>query len=229
MAPISVTKLFTLAPLFVSTALASISDVWVNRNDKYDVVHSMFKALGENWALTDDDNGLCVKGIVMFDDKSDYDAWHKSNNFSQHMAPRMAICDLGCVFDRRAIIGLPTDTTCIVEGSHEDQFWHTRAEQLDSIQSFCKALNSLNAEAFFFVGLLLGGAICDGNLICNAVIGIGALEAGKYIGPKVIRGPEKVAFCARVSYICNGLRYQPGRAIVSGRAKNFETIGERIR
>ena len=123
--------------------------------------------------------------VVLFDNKSDYDAWYQSKNFSQQMAPRMASRDLGRLFDRRAIIGHPTDTNCVVKGSHEDQFWHTRAEQLHSIQSFCKALNSLNAESFFFIGLLLGGAVCDGNLICNAVIGIGSLEAGKYIGPKV--------------------------------------------
>lgn len=65
MAPISLTKIITLAPLLVSTALASISDVYVNRNDKNDVVHSMYQALGENWALTNDDNGPRIKGRLV--------------------------------------------------------------------------------------------------------------------------------------------------------------------
>jgi hypothetical protein len=185
MAPISLTKILALAPLLISSSLASVSDVYVNRNDKNHVVHSMYQALGENWALTEDDNSHRVQGIVMFDHKGDYDAWHESNNFSQHMAPRKVIRDLGRVFDRRAIIGHPTDTTCVVKGSHEDQYWRTRAEQLHGIQSFCKALNSVNDEAFFFIGLIIGAAACDASLVCNAVIGIGTLEAGKYIGPKV--------------------------------------------
>lgn len=75
--------------------------------------------------------------------------------------------------------------TCVAKGSYEDQYWHTRAEQLHGIQSFCKALNSVSDEAFFFIGLILGAATCDGNLVCNAVIDIGNLEAGKYIRPKV--------------------------------------------
>jgi hypothetical protein len=48
MAPISLTKILILAPLLISSALASISDVHVNRNDKSDVVHSIYKALGKN-------------------------------------------------------------------------------------------------------------------------------------------------------------------------------------
>lgn len=184
MAPISLTKIVLLTPLIISSALASISDVQVNRNDRSDVVHSMYKALGENWALTDDDNGPRIKSIVMFDNKVDYDAWHQSNNLSQHLAPRKMIRDLDRVFDRRAVIGHPTDTTCVVKGSHEDQYWRTRAEQLSDIQEFCKALNSVNDEAFFFIGLIIGASACNASLICNAVIGVGALEAGKYIGPK---------------------------------------------
>jgi hypothetical protein len=184
MAPISLTKILTLAPLLISSALASISDVHVNRNDKGHVVHSLYQALGKNWALTDDDNGPRIKSVVLFSNKTDYDAWHHSSNLTQHMAPRKVIRDLDRVFHRRAIIGHPTDTTCVVKGSHEDQYWRTRAEQLPDIQKFCKALNSVNDEAFFFIGLIIGASACDGNLICNAVIGVGALEAGKYIGPQ---------------------------------------------
>lgn len=184
MAPSTLIKLLTLTPLLISSALAGVSDVWVNRNDKNDVVHSMYQALGQNWALTEDDNGPRIKGIVMFNNKTDYDTWHQSSNFTQQMAPHKAIRDLERMFDRRAIIGHPTDTTCVVKGSHEDQYWRTRAEQLSDIQKFCKALNSVNDEAFFFIGLIIGASACDGNLICNAVIGVGALEAGKYIGPK---------------------------------------------
>jgi hypothetical protein len=132
MAPIF--NLLTLAPLLLSSAFASISDVYVNRNDKSDVVHSMYQALGENWALTDDDNGTRIKGIVLFEHKADYDAWYQFNNFSRHMAPRKAIRDLDRVFFRRAVIGSPTDTTCVVKGSHEDQYWRTRARQLSDIQ-----------------------------------------------------------------------------------------------
>jgi hypothetical protein len=178
MAPI--VKLLALAPLLISSAFASISDIYVNRNDKSDAVHSMYQALGENWALTDNDDGPRVKGVVMFDNKADYDAWHQFNNFSQHMTPREGIRDLDRVFFRRVAIGRPTDTTCVVKGSHEDQYWRTRAQQLSDIQKFCKALNSINAEAFFFIG----ASACDGNLICNAIIGVAALEGGKYIGPR---------------------------------------------
>lgn len=108
MAPVSLTKILTLAPLLISSTFASVSDVYVNRNDKNHVVHAMYQALGENWALTDDDSSHRIQGIVMFDHKADYDAWHQSNNFSQHLAPRKAIRDLGRVFDRRAIVGHPT-------------------------------------------------------------------------------------------------------------------------
>lgn len=184
MAPISLTKTITLASLLVSSTLAKISDVQVNRNDVSDVVHSMYQALGENWALTDDDNGPRIKSIVMFDNQTEYEGWYQSSNLYPHMAPQKAIRDLDRVFYRRAIIGAPTDTTCVVPGSHEDQYWRTRAEQLSDIQKFCKALNSVNDEAFLFIGLIIGASACDANLICNAVVSVTALEAGKYIGPK---------------------------------------------
>lgn len=145
----------------------------------------MYQALGQDWTLTNDDNGHRVQGIVIFDHKADYDAWHQANNFSQHMAPRMAIRDLVHVFDRRAIVSRPTDTTCVVKSSYEYQYWRNRADQLHGIQTLCKALNSVNDEAFFFIGLILGVAAFDGNLICNGAIGIRTLEAGKYIGPIV--------------------------------------------
>ena len=192
MAPISLAKILMLTPFLISSALASISSVHVNRNDKNHVVHSVYQALGKNWALTDDDDGPRIKGVVMFSNKTDYDAWHQSSNLTQHQAPHKAVRDLDCVFFRRAVIGHPTDTTCVVKGSNEDQYWRTRAEQLSDIQKFCKALNSVNDEAFFFIGLIIGASACDGNLICNAVIGVGALEAGKYIGPQFGKFCDKI-------------------------------------
>ncbi|GAB7335631.1 hypothetical protein MBLNU13_g07954t1 [Cladosporium sp. NU13] len=145
----------------------------------------MYQALGENWALTDDDNSHRIQGIIIFDHKEYYDAWHQYNNFSQTMGPRMALHDLGHVFDRQAIVGHPTDTTCVVKRSYEDQYWPTRAKQLHGIQSFYKAFNSVNDESFFFISLNLSAAACDGNLVCNAAIGLGSLQIENYIAPKV--------------------------------------------
>jgi len=179
----SLTKIVTLSSLLVCRTLASVNDITVNRGDLPDVVHSIYKALGENWQFSDDDDSPVITGLVMFDKKEDYDDWHQNNNYTRaRVSSKLArSLDLHPLMRRAAYT--TSDTTCVVAGSDEDQFWRTRAEQLASIQKFCKALNSVNAEAFFFIGLILSSAACDANLVCNAIIGVGALEAGKYVGP----------------------------------------------